>query len=178
MCLLIQNCDKSILHIISHELLCELKWVITDVPWWWSVREFVENLKIVISIPGISKKIPRFREILWKSSIYRFLRTRFSVNGDYFPVITSWLIKNIEKIIAASASNRNIDLLQFWRSKKHDLPLIYRCFRLNFMRERVWSHVNACRVTVDSKYYQVVTCWSWVSGSNRKIDLSQFCTPL
>ena len=192
MCLLIQNCDKSILHIISHELLCELKWVITDVPWWWSVREFVENLKIVILIPGISKKIPRFREILWKSSIYRFLRTRFSVNGDYFPVITSWLTKNIEKIIAASAAmifsmflkftpftlNRNIDLSQSRRSKKHNISLIYRDFLLNFMGKRVWSHVNSYRITVDSKYYQVTTYWSWVFVSNRKIGLSQFCNAL
>ena len=90
---------------------------------------------------------------------------RFSGN-DFFNVLKFY------------TSNRNVDLLQLWRSKKHNLSLIYRCFRLNFMRKRVWSHVNACRVTVDSKYYQVVTCWSWVSNSNRKIDSSQFCTPL
>ena len=161
-----QNCDESIFHTISHELLCELKWVITDVLWWWSVLESVENLKIVILIPGIQKKIPRFREMLWKSSMCRFLRTRFSVNGDYFPVMTSWLIKNIEKIIAASAAmifsmflkftpftlNRNLDLLQSWRSKKHNTSLIYRDFLLNFMGKRVLSHVDSCTVTVDSKH--------------------------
>ena len=69
-------------------------------------------------------------------------------------------------------SNRNIDLSQSWRSKKHNLSLIYRDFRLNSVIKRVWSHVDSYRVTVDSKYYQVITCWSWVFISTRKIGLS------
>ena len=68
--------------------------------------------------------------------------------------------------------NRNIDLSQSWRSKKHNLSLIYRDFRLNSVIKRVWSHVDSYRVTVDSKYYQVITCWSWVLILTRKIGLS------
>ena len=66
-------------------------------------------------------------------------------------------------------SNRNIDLSQFWRSKKHNLSLIYVDFRLKFIRKHVWPHVDSCRVSVvNSTYYQVITCSSWVSISTRK----------
>jgi len=69
---------------------------------------------------------------------------RFSGN-DFFNVLK----------VTPFTSNRNIDLSQFWRSKKHNLSSIYRYFRLNFMRKHVLSHADSCRVTVDSKYIRL-----------------------
>ena len=169
-CLFTQNCGQSTFYIISLESADALKVVITDVPLGWSARIFVENLKIEVSIQGISKQIHQFREILWKSSICRFQRTQFSVNGDYFPVITPWLIKNIEKIIAASAAMifsmflkytpftwiAKIDLSQFWRSTKPDLISNSHKFRRKSIGKHVKPHTGPYKVTVKSKYDTVV----------------------
>ena len=69
---------------------------------------------------------------------------RFSGN-DFFNVLKFTPFTFLSKI----------DLSQFWRLKKHHLLSFYRYFRLNFMRKRVWSHADSCRVTVDSKYIRL-----------------------
>ena len=46
-------------------------------------------------------------------------------------------------------------LITILAAEKHYLSPIYRDFRLNFVRKRVWSHADACRVTVDSKHIRL-----------------------
>ena len=139
MCLLRQNCNISILYIISPESVCAVKQDITGFLWVDRSGNFVENLIIVNSIQGISKKNPSISRNTMKIINIPFSQNPIFCKWRLFPgndIITDQCFKIYP--IHVFIENRFITILSDGRNSSiYNLTSNNHKFRCEFMGKHV-----------------------------------------